>query len=160
MIEHSPTFGSSSESRSFVSARFAASSSPLRQLARFSAAALLMWTVARCILIALHFDRLHAVNGVHEAFWLGVRVDLITIGWALAVPILLLPITAFERAQRAWDLATRTWFTGLLALALMLEIAAPAFLDEYQVRPNRLALDYLGRPQEVLPMLWGGFRPR
>jgi phosphoglycerol transferase MdoB-like AlkP superfamily enzyme len=134
------------------------SASPLRQLVRFSVAALMVWMIARCLLIALHFDRLNAVNGVQQAFWLGIRVDLITLGWALAAPILLLPIAALERGQRTWNLVTRTWFTGLLALALMLEIATPAFLDEYQVRPNRLALDYLGRPQEVLPMLWGAFR--
>jgi phosphoglycerol transferase MdoB-like AlkP superfamily enzyme len=158
MIELSPTAGLPSESNSFNSAHLAASRKPLRQLARFSAAALLMWMIARCLLIAMHFDRLQAVDGVQDAFWLGIRVDLITLGWALAAPILLLPITAFERGHRVWDLATRTWFTGLLALALMLEIATPAFLDEYQMRPNRLALDYLGRPQEVLPMLWSAFR--
>ncbi len=125
---------------------------------RLALAGMLVWTIARCVLIALYADRLQTVDGFRHALFSGVRVDLITLGWGLAPAILLLPITVFERGQRLWHLSARVWFTGFLALALMLEIASPAFLDEYQVRPNRLALDYLGRPQEVLPMLWGAFR--
>lgn len=131
---------------------------PLAQLARFSILILLAWLASRSVLVGLHFGRLDAVDGIAEVFWLGARVDLITLGWALAAPILLLPLTVSRRGLRAWSLATRVWLTAYFTLAVLLEAASPAFLDEYQLRPNRLALEFLGSPQEVIPMLWGGFR--
>lgn len=137
---------------------FAAPASPFAQLIRFALVGMLVWTITRCLLIALYADRLQAVDGFRYALLAGMRVDLITLGWGLAPAILLLPITVLKRGQRLWRITARVWFTAFLSLALMLEIASPAFLDEYQARPNRLALDYLMRPQEVVPMLWGGFR--
>src|SRR4029453_8354032 len=41
------------------------------------------------------------------------------------------------------------------ALMAMLEIATPGFLAEYDSRPNRIFVDYLAYPREVLPTVWG-----
>ncbi len=131
---------------------------PLRILSRFAIAVLVVWTVSR-FAIALYFaDRVESAHGFPTVFLLGMRADLITLGWALAIPVLLLPVTCFTRGLRVWLSGTRMLFTAVLTGVIVLEITSTPFLVEYQVRPNRLALDYLGRPQEVMPMLWGGFR--
>lgn len=132
--------------------------SPLSQLTRFLVLMLLLWSASRCGLIWMHFDRLSAVDAIAETFWTGLRVDLITLGWGLTLPVLLFPATLSRRGLRYWTTATRSWLTLYFTLALLLEAATPAFLDEYQLRPSRLALEFLGRPREVVPMLWGGFR--
>ncbi len=45
---------------------------------------------------------------------------------------------------------------GALADALSRQISTPAFVTEYGVRPNRLYVEYLIYPKEVLSMLWAG----
>lgn len=45
-----------------------------------------------------------------------------------------------------------------VTLLLFMEVATPAFIAEYDVRPNRLFVEYLKYPKEVFSMLWGGFR--
>ena len=37
-------------------------------------------------------------------------------------------------------------------------MATPGFIAEYDVRPNRLFVEYLKYPHEVVSMLWGGFK--
>ena len=50
------------------------------------------------------------------------------------------------------------WFAASLVAIIFLEFATPQFLIEYDSRPNRLFLEYLVYPQEVLAMLWNGYR--
>jgi phosphoglycerol transferase MdoB-like AlkP superfamily enzyme len=131
---------------------------PLRLLALFALASLLLWTLCRGALVALHSSRIDAVAAGPDILWLGLRVDLITLGWALAPPLLLLPLCRNRAGTALWYGLARLWLLLFVAAAVLLEAASPAFLAEYEVRPNRLFYEYLGRPQEVLPMLWGGFR--
>lgn len=131
---------------------------PLSLLSRFALVAMLLWTLNRGLLCVLHLQRIDALDALAEVFWLGLRVDLITLGWALSLPLLLLPLTSAQMGLRLWFAVSRCWLSAFLLLAAMLEALSPAFLDEYELRPNRMFLDYLGRPQELVPMLWGGFR--
>ena len=43
-------------------------------------------------------------------------------------------------------------------LLAFLEIASPAFILEYDSRPNRLFVEYLKHPREVSGMLWRGYK--
>src|SRR6185436_12846854 len=38
------------------------------------------------------------------------------------------------------------------------EVATPGFLAEYDSRPNRVFLDYLAFPREVIPTVWAAQR--
>lgn len=88
----------------------------------------------------------------------GLRSDLITAGWVLAPPILLLPLFVALRRESAWRALACLWLpTAALFLAFM-ELATPQFLIEYGVRPNRVFAEYLIYPKEVLAMIWGGYR--
>lgn len=138
--------------------RHALSGTALALLLRYALAALFFTTVMRCVLIAAHFDRIDSAGTAFEILSIGLRVDLITFGWALAVPILLLPFTASATGLRYWAAFSRIYLSAMLAIVLFFEVASPGFLAEYEVRPNRLFLEYLEHPREVVPMLWGGFR--
>lgn len=50
------------------------------------------------------------------------------------------------------------WVFLSLVLLIFLEAVSPAFIAEYATRPNRLFIEYLQYPKEVIPMLWNGFR--
>jgi phosphoglycerol transferase MdoB-like AlkP superfamily enzyme len=43
-------------------------------------------------------------------------------------------------------------------LLVFLEVATPGFINEYDVRPNRIFVEYLKYPNEVFSMLWRGFK--
>lgn len=40
-----------------------------------------------------------------------------------------------------------------------MELSTPTFITEYDTRPNRLFIEYLNYPKEVLSMLWEGYLP-
>ena len=39
-----------------------------------------------------------------------------------------------------------------------MEASTPSFIMQYDLRPNRLFVEYLRYPREVLATLWNGFR--
>jgi phosphoglycerol transferase MdoB-like AlkP superfamily enzyme len=45
-----------------------------------------------------------------------------------------------------------------IVLLVFLEAATPGFIGEYDVRPNRIFVEYLKYPNEVFSMLWRGFK--
>ncbi len=129
---------------------------PLLLLLQASVAALLVWAVGRLVLAAQFPSRV--AGEFADVLGIGLRVDFITLGWMLSVPVLLLPLAAWPRTQALWTRFTRLWLAGFILTALILELSSPSFVGEYELRPNHLALDYLGNLHEVSGMLWGAFR--
>lgn len=83
----------------------------------------------------------------------GVRVDvasLCLLFGPLAIGLLLLP------AHRSVHVAASLWLATCLAVLAFLELATPGFMGEYGLRPNRLFIEYLIYPREVLSTLWEG----
>ena len=88
----------------------------------------------------------------------GARSDLMTAGLFAAPIVLLLPIFAVAGRVPLWVRWCTWWLVFSLIAMLFLELATPQFLIEFDSRPNRLFIDYLLYPREVLAMLWGGYR--
>jgi len=118
---------------------------PLLSLSR---AALMLWQSERV-----------AATGIWGTMLLqGVRVDVIQLS-LLALPLLLLaPLLAGRRLWPVWRRINITWVTLAITVLTLLELASPAFINEYDTRPNRLFIEYLKYPNEVVAMLWNGFR--
>lgn len=131
---------------------------PLRTLLWAAAVLLGFWALTRGALLIQHADRLVA-GELPALMWTSLRVDLVSLGWTLSLPVLMLPLAALGvRGAVAWTRLSRVWWAILGVTLLILELATPSFLAEYQARPNHLALDYLRDLPEVMPMLWNGFR--
>ncbi|MCL4116687.1 UNVERIFIED_CONTAM: hypothetical protein GTU68_028716 [Idotea baltica] len=95
-----------------------------------------------------------------EDFWLifpiGLRMDIILISYMAVLPtvlILFAPFTFLVKVSRF----IRYYFVLCLFLLLFMELATPSFLMQYDTRPNRLFVEYLVYPKEVLTMLLKGF---
>lgn len=88
----------------------------------------------------------------------GVRVDLILMGILCLPPLLLMPLSTLRKLWPLWRKATFFWVIGAIFLIFLMESATPGFILEYDVRPNRLFVEYLKYPREVVSMLWLGFR--
>jgi phosphoglycerol transferase MdoB-like AlkP superfamily enzyme len=58
-----------------------------------------------------------------------------------------------------WKRVTSLWALVVVFGFLFMEVATPTFITEYDTRPNRLFIEYLNYPKEVLSMLWEGYLP-
>ncbi|MFQ2194692.1 LTA synthase family protein [Aeromonas jandaei] len=130
---------------------------PFWPFAVFCALALGSLTLSRIALGIWQLERVDAVAGWQEMLLQGIRVDLATICWLWGVPAMFTLLLAGPHAiGRGWMQLMRVWLTVGLWLMLFLEISTPSFVTEYGVRPNRLYVEYLIYPKEVLSMLWAG----
>ncbi|BCS50386.1 sulfatase [Aeromonas jandaei] len=130
---------------------------PFWPFAVFCALALGSLTLSRIALGIWQLERVDAVAGWQEMLLQGIRVDFATLCWLWGVPAMFTLLLAVPHAiGRGWMQLMRVWLTVGLWLMLFLEISTPSFVTEYGVRPNRLYVEYLIYPKEVLSMLWAG----
>lgn len=99
--------------------------------------------------------RVRQAGGLWPILVGGWRIDAKSIGIAVVVPLLLAPwLNANVTAQAV----TSVWFDLAWTALILLEVATPQFIIEYDTRPNRLFIDYLKHPKEVSGMLWKGYK--
>lgn len=121
----------------------------------FIPTALLMLTTFRLIFSAWQWQRVKQAGGLGPILLGGLRIDSLIIA-AIVAPIALL---APWIGQWSWAVTvSAVWFTFAWFLLVLLEVSTPQFIIEYDTRPNRLYVDYLKHPQEVMGMLWKGYK--
>lgn len=131
---------------------------PFAPLVQMLCIGLLFLSAFRIALIAWQWPRVAASGIVPEILLQGVRADLILLGYFIAIPLLLAPLLAHARSAGLWRIASVGWAGAALVFILFMEVASPQFIMQYDVRPNRLFIEYLNYPQEVFATLWNGFR--
>lgn len=125
----------------------------------FLLSALAMWSLARLVFMALVYGDRVADSG-HYLFFVfqGVRFDLMTAGLILALPVSIAPIMATNPASwRYFRLFALSYFSIAFAIATFMEIITPAFIEQFDIRPNILFVEYLIYPKEVFGMLQKGY---
>lgn len=131
---------------------------PYTYLIRMALFSLLVLSISRAGLIAWNYERVVATGSLADVLLQGVRADIILICLWLLFPALCVPLLAWKPSQLIWFKGTYIWsLIGLIGI-LFMELATPAFLLQFDVRPNRLFIEYLCYPKEVLSTLWHGFR--
>ncbi|MGJ8619488.1 MAG: LTA synthase family protein [Methylophilaceae bacterium] len=133
-------------------------SGPLAPLLTIYMIGLPVLSVFRLALVLWQSERVMATGQLLQVFLQGLRVDLILLGLIILIPLLLSPLFTLLKAWRQWRYFTLVWLIISITLIVFLEMASFGFIAEYDVRPNRLFIEYLKYPQEVMPMLWNGFR--
>ena len=144
--------------RAVLPARYFGWAGPFAPLVRLLFIGLILLSSFRFALVAWQWPRVAATGVVPEILLQGVRADLILLGYFIAVPLLLAPLLAHARSARLWRTVSVGWTGCALIFIVFMEIASPQFLMQYDARPNRLFIEYLGYPQEVFSTLWYGFR--
>lgn len=119
---------------------------------------LIVLSLSRVGLIIWKLDRVIATNRFADILVQGVRADIIQLSLLALVPLIFAPLLATSRFFKAWQKFTYAWVIASIVFLVFLEAATPGFISEYDVRPNRLFVEYLKYPHEVIPMLWRGFR--
>ncbi|EIV1851529.1 LTA synthase family protein [Vibrio vulnificus] len=132
---------------------------PLQPIAAFAAAALGLVTLSRFLLALWQFDRITATDGWSDLLFQGLRVDIATLCWLFILPCLLAAILPVDgMVGKIWRAVLRVWLVAGLWIMVYMELATPPFIMEYDLRPNRLFVEYLIYPKEVFSMLWQGYK--
>lgn len=110
------------------------------------------------LLTTWQYERLDGLQQFSVVMFNGLRVDLILSGMLLAPLVLLVPLLAHKFSWLLWQRIITIWAVLTVALIVFMELASPTFIIEYGQRPNRLFIEYLKYPREVMSMLWEGYR--
>jgi phosphoglycerol transferase MdoB-like AlkP superfamily enzyme len=119
---------------------------------------LAIFSLSRIGLVAWQWQRVAATGIVGQILVQGVRADLIMLGYLIVVPLVLSPLLAHQKTLGLWKNLTVAWGTFALIFIVFMELSTPQFVMQYDVRPNRLFIEYLSYPAEVMSTLWHGFR--
>lgn len=131
---------------------------PYAPLAALLIVGLVFLSLSRIGLMVWQWPRVAATGIWPQMLLQGIRVDIIQLSLLCLIPLLLAPLAAITGLWPLWQKFTFFWVVACITLLFFLEAATPGFIGEYDVRPNRLFVEYLKYPKEVLPMLWNGFR--
>lgn len=115
-------------------------------------------SISRFGLVLWKFERVTDTGKLAEILLQGIRVDVIQLCLTALIPLLLAPILATRQLFNVWQKFTYVWVVAAIVLLVFLEAATPGFINEYDVRPNRIFVEYLKYPNEVFSMLWRGFK--
>ncbi|CAG0980078.1 hypothetical protein MTYP_01710 [Methylophilaceae bacterium] len=115
-------------------------------------------SLSRAGLMLWQSERVAATGIWPEMLLQGLRVDIIQMGLLVIIPLLVAPLFAHRHAWPWWRRFSFAWVVLAVTLLIFMEAVTPGFIGEYDTRPNRLFVEYLKYPQEVVPMLWNGFR--
>lgn len=107
-------------------------------------------SASRLLLVALNASRLTDAQEITQIFLIGLRMDSVLLCYLLALPLLL----DFLLPGRLWrQRLVLCLLTLLLFFLFYLEVATPGFMDEFDVRPDRIFYEYLSHLREVLGTL-------
>lgn len=120
---------------------------------------LIIFTCSRLGLSLWHLDRVNDAQGWNNILIGGLRVDIASISYLFILPALIMSLFSGDHlVGKICNWSLRIWITLGLWFVVYMEVATPAFIIEYDLRPNRLFIEYLIYPKEVLKMLWGGYK--
>lgn len=131
---------------------------PYRTLTIFLLLGLGILSSSRLLLMMWQSERVQATGQFGGLLLQGIRADFILLGLLLLIPILVLPLFNLTRQYSKWSGFSYFWCLIMLCLIIFIEMSTPSFIAQYDIRPNRLYLEYLKYPKEVFATLWNGFR--
>lgn len=121
----------------------------------FIATSFCFLTLFRLLLCAWQWQRVQAAGGLWPVLKGGLRIDAAQIAMLSGIPLILGPwLGHYPLASTL----TMIWLLIAWFALVLLEASTPQFIVEYDTRPNRLYVEYLKHPKEVLGMLWKGYR--
>lgn len=131
---------------------------PYVHLVRMIWLGLLTLSLSRLALVLWQYERVAPTQSFSQIMLQGLRADFILLCLLAAIPVLLSLLLAWPPFKRYWFRFTYSWSLLALIAIVFLELSTPSFLLQYDIRPNRLYVEYLKYPKEVFSTLWYGFR--
>lgn len=130
----------------------------LKPIFSFFLIGLCITTISRILLFFVFKERVIANPDYGQLFLIGLRFDLILMSYIAFLPavlISLLPDSILKYFKKFFTI----YFIFFLFLFLLMELSTLDFINQYDTRPNRLFLDYLIYPKEVVGTLLKSYLP-
>ena len=124
----------------------------LKPVFNFMAIGLLIMTLSRLFLFFLFKDRVVETQDYWYIFPIGLRMDLILLSYLSFLPAILITFIP-NNGVKYLNKFLPFYSILFLFLILFVEMATPDFVRQYDTRPNKVFLDYLIYPKEVVGML-------
>ena len=127
----------------------------------FAVTAIITLFIFRVGFVAWQWDRVMAADMLGNIFLQGLRFDLLLLGLVFAIPALLFPLFCSNRwLMSVWKIVIASYLPICLMLIVFMEASSPSFISQFDARPNRLFIEYLIYPKEVMSMLWAAYKPQ
>lgn len=95
-------------------------------------------------------DRIAQAQAAPLVWWEGLRFDAVLMGLVWMLPAAITPwMAVHQHSQRWWGAFLRVYGGIALLLVVFMELSTPAFMLQYDSRPNYLFVEYLGYAKEV-----------
>jgi phosphoglycerol transferase MdoB-like AlkP superfamily enzyme len=131
----------------------------VKPFALFALATVAALFVCRVGFTLWHWDRVIDAGMLGNIFVQGLRFDIVLLGIVFAIPVLLFPVFCSNHLLlKAWRPFIAVYLPAWLTFIVFMEASSPSFINQFDARPNRLFIEYLVYPQEVLSMLWTAYR--
>ena len=130
----------------------------LKPIFSFFLIGLSITTISRILLFFVFKERVVENPNYGQLFLIGLRFDLILMCYIAFLPtvlISLLPDSVLKHFKKFFNI----YFIFFLFLILLMELSTLDFINQYDTRPNRLFLDYLIYPKEVVGTLIKSYLP-
>lgn len=125
----------------------------------FFISGIVVLTISRIFLCLWQKERVSNAHGWRVIFISGLRMDIVSMCYLVIIPCLITPLLiGIPYLNHIWLVMLSLWITFGLWLLVYMEAATPFFIKEYDVRPNRLFVEYLIYPKEVMSMMWSGYK--
>ena len=126
---------------------------PLAPVAFFVLLGLTIFFAGRLVLTLVYWERVQAVENFWWLFPIGLRMDVISLSIAMLIPaVVLLLLPALRHRISSFGVAALFTVSG--CLLVFMEAASLPFIQQFDSRPNRIFVDYLIYPVEVMGMIW------
>lgn len=120
---------------------------------------LIFLSVSRIGLSLWQHERFLQLSDWSHVLLQGMRVDLSSLAHLVILPFLIhLCIPKRGLVRTLWTKIFRVLLVAFVMLFAYMELVTPTFIAEYDLRPNRLFVEYLLYPKEVFGMLWTGYK--
>ena len=130
----------------------------LKPIVSFFLIGLCITTISRILLFFIFKERVVENPNYGQLFLIGLRFDLILMSYIAFLPAVLLsllPDSVLQYIKKFFNI----YFIFFLFLFLLMELSTLDFINQYDTRPNRLFLDYLIYPKEVVGTLFKSYLP-
>lgn len=137
---------------SFASSYFRA----IRPFLIFALCSVAVLTFSRLSMALWQSDRIVDFSAFLSMMHGGLRIDLTSVSFLLLLPALFHGVLMMTPFRKHWLSVLKVWFLAAMSFLIFMELSTPAFINEYDLRPNRLFIEYLIYPKEVASMLLAG----
>lgn len=128
----------------------------LKSIANFILIGLAITTLSRIILFFIFKDRIDDTPDYWYIFPIGLRFDLILLCYLSFLPFLIISFVP-GKYLHYFNRFLNIYYILFLVLILLMELTSSDFIKQYDTRPNRLFLDYLIYPKEVMGTLFKSY---